>query len=142
MQWLINIIYELCKNYIDAYFAAHPPGGGFFDRGDPVNQDWNQDDLTFDGAWHDLDLSSIVPVDTKGVVLRVAYQATPLGFYINFRTKGNTNWPNVVECRNVVQGLIRHRDKIVALDSNREIQYKALNATPDLLLITVAGWWL
>jgi len=142
MQWLINIIYAMCKDYIDAYFAAHPPGGGFFDRGDPANQDWNQNDLIFDGVWHDLDLSSIVPVDTKGVVLRVAHQATLLGFYIYFRTKGNSNWPNVAECRNLVSAQIHHRDKIVAVDSNRVIQYKAYITAPSLLLITVAGWWL
>jgi len=141
MQWLINIIYELCKTYIDDYFAAHPSGGGFFDRGDPNSQDWDANDLTWDEAWHDLDLSSIVPVDSTAVVLRVAYTSSQLPFYFHFRKKGNVNWPNVSECRNMVSNKIHHRDKIVAVDSDLKIQYKAYHTIPSLFLITVAGWY-
>lgn len=135
LQWLIDIILELVAAL--GYLTT-----AFVNRGDPHSQDWDHATLTFDGAWHDLDLSSIVPINTRAVVLRVAWQATLLPFYINFRRKGNVDWPNVAECRNLVSGIVHHVDKTVAVDSNREIQYKAYITAPSMLLITVAGWWL
>ncbi|GAH71411.1 unnamed protein product, partial [marine sediment metagenome] len=42
---------------------------GFVDRGDPAAYDYAKEDLTIDGAWHDMDLSGIVSEFAKAVFI-------------------------------------------------------------------------
>ncbi|GAH04535.1 unnamed protein product, partial [marine sediment metagenome] len=73
-----------CKNYVDDI-------GGFNDRGDPATDDANEGNLTTDGEWHDLDLSSIAPAGTTAVLLRVSVQDDAASSYVVFRKNGNSN---------------------------------------------------
>ena len=41
----------------------------YYDRGDPATVDFGLGDLTTDGTWRDLDLSSIVPDGTTAVAI-------------------------------------------------------------------------
>jgi len=60
-----------------------PPG--FEDRGDPAVYDYDKNDLTKDGAWHDLDLSGIVPENAKAVFIIGHVQGNGIDWTIMFR---------------------------------------------------------
>lgn len=121
--------------------ASHTHSGYFVDRGDPAVSDWDQDDLTMNNAWHDLDLSAIVPAGAIAVLLLVAFLDDTLNSYLEFRKKGNSNAMNVGVVTATVINVSHQEDILVACDSNRVIEY---HATEDLLsvYITVRGWWL
>lgn len=141
MQPIIDIIHELSEKYIDEYLAAHPPDNRFVDRGDPAVADWSKLTLTGDSAWHDLDLSSIVPIGTNFVLLRVAMDADNVDKKLSFRKKGHTGEVNIAECRVVVIDLPHHYGKTVAVSADRIIQYRLSTVVWRELLITVAGWY-
>ena len=130
MQWLLDIAKEL--------FGTPR---GFVDRGDPANTDWSPGNLIGDDAWHDLDLSSIVPADTVAVVLRISMVQLLLNNQIDFRKKGHVNFPNVAESRPQAVNRGIQYDKTVACDSNRFIQYRLTTPTWAFLGITLIGWF-
>lgn len=115
----------------------------FVDRGDPSAADYNAASLTKNGSWHDLDLSSVVPAGATSVLLRVTVNHSLAEKSINFRKNGNTNSVNVAGVINPVAGVSNVQDIVVAVDSNRVIEYNAVsNATWNTLDIVIAGWWL
>lgn len=141
MQPIIDIIYELAKDYIDAYLAAHPPISCFIDRGDPGSPDFTLGDLDANGVWTDLDLGSIVPANAQGVLLRVNFDSPSLVKQIAFRKKGHTHYPNVAYCLLSVAGVLRAYDKTVSLDTDRVIQYRLSTPPITAVQITVAAWY-
>lgn len=135
LQWLIDIILEVVAGL--GYLIA-----ALVDRGDPGTPDWERDDLTRDNTWHDLDCSAIVPEGATGVLLRVGYKAAFLTHQIQFKTKGNVGWPNVVYCLVVVSNASHHKDATVAVDSNRFAQYRVSHVSGWAhIQITIAGWY-
>jgi len=42
-------------------------------------------DLTIDGAWHDMNLSGIVPAGAKAILLEGDIEASSVGYNIKFR---------------------------------------------------------
>jgi hypothetical protein len=115
--------------------------GRFVDRGDPATVDWDESTLTIDGAWHDLDLSSIVPVGAVAVVLHVtAYNDTSF-LWLAFRKKGNTrawNSGSIYGFSDIPSAC----DLVVSLDSNRMIQYMGSNPSgANWCPVVVGGWW-
>lgn len=131
MQWFIDIITALFSN-------RHR----FFDRGDPADLDYDKDDLTRDDAWHDLDLSAVVPANSVLVLFRITIQANNIADLFQMRTNGNVNWPNFVNCRLQASNVPVTYDKLVACDTSRIIEYKASNFGWAFINITIAGWWL
>jgi hypothetical protein len=115
--------------------------GAFHDRGDPAAVDFDLTDLTTDGDWHDLDLSSIVDEDAKAVVLYVYLADDAHTSYIRFRKNGNTNDFNYSQIRSQVADIYINGDLIVALDDDQVIEYQTTNTTFNAIAITVKGWW-
>jgi len=113
----------------------------YVDRGDPSAYDYDKTDLTIDGVWNDLDLSSIVPAGAKAVLIAGHVEAASIGYTIKFRRKANTNEVNHAEMQTLRAGALRHRSAIVCLDTDRNIEYKADNQTWTTLSLTVRGWW-
>lgn len=134
MQWLIDIIKEwvIAQGYLT---------DGFVNRGDPAVVDYVTGDLIKDNAWHDLDLSAIVPENVKGVALYVSILELHIGTSVRFRKKGNTNPANVSRIYNQVAFEPNATDMTVPCDENRKIQYFASNVDFVILNITVKGWW-
>ena len=124
---------------VGARIAAGLPH--FNDRGDPATVDFDLGDLTEDGAWHDLDLSGIVPANTKAVVLRIRYTSSGVGEAISLRKNGNTNSLNVGEISTTVANVGAYGDKTVAVDGDRKIEYKLSSPATTAVLIVVKGWW-
>lgn len=124
-------------------------GESFTDRGDPATADFDQDDLTWDGSWHDLDLSGIIDVGTTVVLLRVYYYTDTDKGELLFRTNGNTNEKNVVRVQTLHTALTGQdrtaaEDVLVAPDADGVIEYNRtgdLSSTDTTLQLTVGGWW-
>ena len=116
-------------------------GDQYTDRGDPSSYDFQIGDLTEDGAWHDMDLSAIVPEGAKFVVMHfiLTGNATALDFAL--REKGNTNEINTVDACTQATACAGHMEGVVKLDSNRVIEYKATtSANWTSIDVHVRGW--
>jgi hypothetical protein len=114
----------------------------FVDRGDPSAWDFVLTDLITDGAWHDMDLSAIVPANAIAAVLDVTYSEGAAGNYILFRKKGNVNEINMGVTRVQVPNVVNDSCLIVALSSDGKIQYLTTNTTFTVINILVRGWFL
>jgi len=123
-------------------------GWFYVDRGDPNNYDFRfgytpQNWIPIqDAQYHELDLSSIVPIGAKRVRLNFVLRATSSLRTFVFRKKGQQNPYNVdgittqaanVHCRHNVE---------VNLDNTRIIEYYATaGSSIDMVCIAVVGWW-
>ena len=110
------------------------------DRGDPAASDFAVGDLTTDAAWHDLDLSAIVPVNAKAVILYVQIQAPAQGS-IYFRKNGNVNAVNISRAFIQVANIPIAFDFVVPLDQNRVVEYTATNIAWNTVTIAIKGWF-
>jgi len=113
----------------------------YVDRGDTAAYDYVKEDLTIDGAWHDLDLSSIVPAGAKAILLKTSLQSANPGDAIRYRKKGNTNEINVCGCEALRANVLRTRLGITSIDTNRVIEYNADDIAWTALDIVIRGWW-
>lgn len=116
--------------------------GHFVDRGDPAAWDFAVGDLTTDGTWRDLDLSSIVPAGAKAVAIIVGIQDDAVGNTLQLRKNGNSNAVNKSATYTFIANTTITMDCIVACDSNRVIEYYASNTTWTAINIAVKGWWI
>lgn len=113
----------------------------FIDRGDPAAYDYAKEDLTIDGAWHDMDLSGIVSAKAKAVFIIGHLQGAAVDWKISFRKNGNVNEVAHGGMETLRAGIERHRSSIVALDDDRKIEYKVDDENWDILDLAVKGWW-
>lgn len=115
--------------------------GVYVDRGDPAVADNATGEFTKDDAWHNYDLSSIVPAGAKTILIRVLAATTAAGHQFALRKEGNSNAINMAQVRTQVANVVISQDLIVSCDANRVLEYFATNATWSTLNVTVAGWW-
>lgn len=113
----------------------------FVDRGDIANYDWDKDGLTTDGNYHDLDLSSIIPVGTKLVMFRVIAASAGAGQSFGIKEKGNSNAPNVFKVYCTEPGSGHKEDGFVVPDANRKVEYAASDIVWGVLDVAVVGWF-
>ncbi|MBA7611858.1 hypothetical protein ES703_19089 [subsurface metagenome] len=113
----------------------------FVDRGDPDVYDYAKEDLTIDGAWHDLDLSGIVSEKAKAVFIIGHLEGNGVDWHIKFRKKGNVNEVAHGGMETLRANVERHRSSIVALDADRKIQYKVDDEAWTTLSLAVKAWW-
>ncbi|MCK5606988.1 hypothetical protein KAR91_34110, partial [Candidatus Pacearchaeota archaeon] len=96
--------------------------------------------LTDDSAWHDLDLSSIAPVGTISIHLRVGLTGDSVNDIIKFRKNGNSN-EHTMHIQEIVAAFVnQYAEHTVACDSGRIIEYHMNGVTG--CTIWVLGWWL
>lgn len=131
MQWFIDLVKELIHGQL-----------GYFDRGDPASQDFTKTDFTLDLAWHELDLSGIVPVGTKAVSLIVMIRSGTLYKQIQLRKAGNVN--AIARGVSVVFGanVTIFQDIVCSVSADRKIEYLCSTEPVTTLNISVKGWWL
>lgn len=129
MQWLVD---QLINLFMDQ--------AGFVDRGTPGDFDYDLADMIFNTAWHDLDLSHIVPVGAKAIALTVYFQCDDANVVFLLRNKDNTGPYNVSRCYGQVGGLYMAADMIIGCNSNRMIQYRGYAAAWTYFKLTVRGW--
>ena len=113
----------------------------FVDRGDPTGWDLDHTGMVADSAWHDWDLSAIVPDGAVAVLLGVHIANTSATQSLMFRKNGNVNNFNIAEARTQVATVYNDTDVIVACDQNRVIEYWLALGGTWLVYLTVRGWW-
>lgn len=137
-----------------AHKASHQSGGSdeinatglvgrvnYVDRGDPSAFDFTQATLTINAAWHDLDLSSIVPAGAKAVHLAVWVNDNATYQECHIRSKGNVNEISVLTARTQVANIDSSIEGIVAVGATRVVQYLVDTGT-NFVLILVKGWFI
>lgn len=129
MQWLIDLILETIRK-----------DGLAVNRGDPANLNFDTGDFTYDNAWHDLDLSSIIPINATVVYIDTVLRATIINARFFVRTKGNVNDKNLSRLRTQVAGIPIDADFITFPNDDRILEYKASTVNINLLQLTVKGW--
>ena len=113
----------------------------FVDRGDPADYDYAKEDLTIDGAWHDMNLSAIIPEKAKAVFIIGHLEGNAVDWHIRFRKNGNVNEVAHGGMETLRANVERHRSSVVALDDNRIIEYNVDNQAWTTLDLAVKGWW-
>ena len=112
----------------------------YVDRGDPVVMDFDKTDITADGAWHDLDLSVIVPAGAKLVDIAFEIQNDTIGLYVMLRRHGGVGTANILR-QYIQRSAVNIRQRgFVVLDVDRIIEYWASSTTWTMINITVCGW--
>jgi hypothetical protein len=117
-------------------------GIGYYDRGDPAVYDKVKDDLIRDGAYHDWDLSAIVPEGAKSILIRGEIEGEGADWEVRFREKGNVNEINTDCMQPLMTYVERHRTVIVACDANRVIEYQIDDEAWTIINLAVRGWWI
>jgi len=113
----------------------------FVDRGDPNAHDFTKINFVTDGTWHDLDLSAIVPAGAVAVMLKLQINATAANKLVYFRKNGNVQPFNVSFLATQVPNIWNGDDLIVALDTDRKVEYLIHIATWGSINLTVSGWF-
>jgi len=111
----------------------------YVNRGDPAAVDYDKTAFTWDSAWYEKDLSSIVPAGAVLVHLYVAHAHSANNNWMKFRKNGNTNIYNIVQFNTRVAGVTDFYDAWVACDVNRKISYQG-GISPTLFNVVVRGW--
>lgn len=142
MQWLIDIILELIQPLLDALKVTIHGQLGFFDRGDPAAVDFTTVNFTTDNAWHDLDLSGIVPANAQSVLFSVVLNDNFIARGFRIRKKGNINGINVCRLDLLIANIDHYADWTCPVNSDRLIEYRATAGAWNTIVLSVKGWWL
>lgn len=135
MQWLIDIIQEWIIE--QGYMVS-----SFVNRGDPAAVDFNAGDFTQDFAWHELDLSGIIPANAKAVLIGITMINTATGRPLLFRSTGNSNVSNISSQYSQVAGINISCDMVIPINTAQKIDYLAHPAGWTSIEFIVKGWWL
>ncbi len=116
-------------------------GSGFVDRGNPATPDFDIGNLITDGTTRDLDLSGIIPVGTKAVVLHLSVRDGLTNQILYVMNKGNTNFQNVAITRTQINNISNDNTVVLGVDADRKSSYNASNTVWTICNITVGGWF-
>lgn len=122
-------------------FISRKGGLSYVARAEQTAYDYDQTSLTKDGAWHDLDLSAIIPASAKLVLLRVGASYTAGGSYFRIGKQGDTNSFSVVNVATQVANIINEQTALVPV-VNQKIRYWCTAVSFSSLRLLVLGWFL
>lgn len=111
----------------------------YVDRSGIAAEDFDQGDLTMDNAWHDLDLSAVVPAGATVVYLRVNTYDNSATAYLLLRKNGSVGAFDARMCRTPVVDTNLENYILVGCDASRVIEYLA-NETFTAINIVILGW--
>ena len=117
-------------------------GSLFTGRGDLTSNDLDQISMTFDGAYHEWDISSIVPAGTDLVYIKADITDDAVGSYVWIQQKdfdGNINNGMIVvqEANKINFGHF-----LIPCDPTlRLLEYITSNVAINLAHLSVLGWW-
>jgi len=117
-------------------------GDSFTSRGDASAYDLDQDTMSLDGAFHDWDLTSIVPVGTKVVVVKATITDGTVGRYVWLQQKGFTGNRNYALLAALVANKSMTGHFLLSVDSDdRLLEYVTPAAAIDVIGLIIIGWW-
>jgi hypothetical protein len=117
------------------------PGLKYVRRKDPATYDATQATLTLDAAWHDLDLSSIIPKNAKLVHFRLRVANAATGKHVKLRANGETLEYAIVDGSIIVVNLAHELTAILECNG-QAIEYKADAVAWASIGFVVLGWFL
>ncbi len=133
-QQMIDLLESiLAKNYLQHSYVHNPCTNGW---------DFTKVDLTTDANWHDLDLSGIIPVEAKAVLVFIRIRDTLTGLYALLSTPGETEIGCFTYLYNQVSGIRMGACYVITPDANRKIIYKFSDQVWDEIHVKIMGWWL
>ncbi len=115
--------------------------GMYVDRGDPAAYDFVTSNFTLDAAWHNLDLSALITLGAKAVLLDFDYKNTSANRHIALKKGGQTNDFNHAQVHTRVAAQDDHASMICAVGPNRIIQYNIDAVGWTYVNMTLRGWW-
>ena len=115
-------------------------GDTYVDRGDCSDFDFGVGDFITDNDWHDLDLSSIVPVGANLAHVLVRLKDDLANSWLMIREKGNTTSRNALLQYTPAVNVETCIDGFITLDSNRVIEYRGSNTAFTEVDLVVRGW--
>lgn len=121
-------------------FITYPRGLRYVSRGDLAANDFSGFDLAQDGAWHTLNLSTIVPASAKLVLVRFGGYSTSLGEAFNVKAAGYTNNINMRSLGEPVANQSAEAREIFEC-IGQAIQYQISFASWDSRFLTICGWF-
>lgn len=113
----------------------------FVNRGDPASEDFGLGDFTFDDAYHDLDLSGIIPEGVKVVLFTIEMNTAASRQRVAFMKKGQINTLNIAYALTQVANMPIVHDLFVVPDSSRFIEYQGSSGVWNTLSMTIRGWF-
>jgi len=131
MQWLIDVILKLI-----------PPSSALVIRPQYTSEDFTLPDFNNDNAWHDLDLSGIVPDKAYAVVVNLRLRAIGATESTRWRTKGSTTEIGAVKAGTPPVSSYRWHQLIIACNSDRVIQYRNSAGAWTAVDFNIYGWFL
>jgi len=136
---LLQSVNEMYENLKEIHNET-APSTTFFDRGNADSYDFSLADFTTDGEWHDLDLSAILPSGAKCVIFWVQINDDATSSWICFRKKGSLSVYNQGVCRTQVANVWCDAQMTIPCDSNRVIEYSAIDRIFTGIYLIVNGW--
>lgn len=113
----------------------------FTHRTDVLGWDRSIADFPITGAWTVWDLTGIIPVGAKAVLVSVAAESLTAGLRFRLRRVGDTGEFNVSGVLCSVVGIMFTQDVIVACSATRCIEYYRDPDTWIQCWAVVRGWW-
>lgn len=122
-------------------FFSRRAGSKYTDRDNVASVDFLSGDLTKDGAWHELDLSSIIPAGTKLVMLRTLVIGLATIAALKVKTKTNADDINVDVSSMETTGSPKEDTLWVKPDADGVIEYWLSAVSYVTITLTVGGWF-
>lgn len=112
-------------------------------KADQQSYDFTQNDFTKDDAYHDLDLSGIVPAGAVAVYLWGSFKSDTGGTEINLCQQGHTGAYLKVMRHQPVADIAQEFDCIIPIGPDRKIQYRCESAPSYTNMnMSVVAWWI
>lgn len=123
-------------------FIRQAAGMIFVPRGEtPAGYDFEVGDFTCDTTWRDLDLSAIIPVNTKLVYLTVRIRADLADKAFWLRQKGSPSTYLDIPMITMVANLTTLHLVLVVPDADGFLQYYGESATWAQIRMEILGWF-
>lgn len=136
-----RLIEEVNQRLFEISKQLHDPPR-FVYRGNIDSVDFTESTLTADGAWHTLDLSSIITDDNPFlVVVNLHIHDNASGETLEVRPYGYDGTYNRLQVHTQVTTLENDGEGVLPIDYRKRIDYKITNATIDHIEIVIRGWW-
>lgn len=110
----------------------------------PTSADWEKANLTTDGTWQELDISAIVPEDTKLIAVWTEVKDDTVNKVLRLAGEAGNAYCFIVATQvanqsNYEQGIV---PTYLNSSGKQCIKYVTSNAVFTLVNITIFGWWL
>lgn len=142
IQTPLDIIMGVIANISWLQWIKDVANHGHWVSRDPSDWDFNKDNLTEDGTWYSLDLSSIVPKGATMVRFRIDLEDNAAGSFIQFKKNGQTNSKNSQILYTQVADIMNSADFVIECDEDQKVEYAATSTVFTTINISIRGWWI